>query len=198
MTTSEVSEGAATLWHVVESRPTLGTHLSGQEILRWYWLRDELADLARTLGVSTAGGKQALTARLVAHLEGQPLPPSLPTPPPPAPALPEPLTASTVIPAGQRCTQQLRRYFTATIGSTFVFDARMREFITHGAGRTLGDAVAHWDATRTRGPSEIGERFELNAFMRRWHHQHPDRSRGHALDAWRTHRQLPAEARDAF
>lgn len=180
----------------MESRPTLGEHLSGQELLRWYWLRDELAAFARTLGLSAAGGKQALTARLVAHLEGRPLPRSDPAPRSSAAALPEPLGAATVIPAGQRCTQQLRRYLTGAVGSAFVFDAHMRDFVATGAGRTLGDAVAHWYATRSQPASVIGEQFELNAFLRRWHQQHPDQSRGQALDAWRAHRRLPSEARD--
>lgn len=190
-----MSERPATLRLVVEPRPTHDEHLSGQELLRWYWLRTELADLARALGVSASGSKQALTARLVARLDGQPLPPPPPTPPPPPPALPEPLTAATVIPVGQRCSQQLRRYFTDAIGSTFVFDARMRDFISTSPGRTLGDAEAHWHTTRSQPKSDIGKQFELNVFLRRFHDQQPGQSHAEALDAWRTYRRLPAEAR---
>lgn len=151
-----------------ESRPILDEHLSGLELLRWYWLRSELAALARSLNV-----------------------PARPAPP----ALPEPLTAATSLPVGQRCTQQLRRYFTAILGPSFSFDAAMRDFISEGAGRTLGDAITHWHATRSRPAPEIGSQFELNAFIRDWHHRHPRGSRTQALTAWRVYRALPVDAR---
>ena len=48
--------------------------LSGAELLRWYWLKTELVGLARQLSVSGSGSKVELTARLVALLDGQPLP----------------------------------------------------------------------------------------------------------------------------
>lgn len=182
---------------MTELRPPLDEHLSGPELLRWYWLRSELTAFARSLGVTTREGKQELTARLVAHLDHLTPPPPPRRPPQPS-ALPEPLTDATLIPAGQRCTQQLRRYLTAAIGPSFFFDAAMRDFITHGANRTLGDAAAHWYATRSHPAPEIGSQFELNRFVRAWHRRHPEASRAQALTAWRIHRGLPIEARPAI
>lgn len=177
------------------SRPHLDEGLTGTELQRWYWLHRELVGFARTLGVPTGGGKQVVIGRLVAHLDGRPLP----APPPrggrAAPALAEPLTPATVIPAGQRCTQQLRRYLTEAVGPSFTFDARMRDFVAGGAGRTLGDAVVHWHSTRRLPAPEIGRQFELNAFLRRWYEEHPGGTRDEALDAWWAHRSLPVEAR---
>ena len=180
---------------MTESRPALDEQLSGLELLRWYWLRSELSAFARSLGVPANGGKQELTARIVAHLDHSALPPPAPRRPPEPPALPEPLTPTTLLPVGQRCTQQLRRYFTAALGPSFSFDAAMRDFISTGAGQTLGAAAAHWDATRSNPASEIGSQFELNTFIRDWHHHHPEGSRAQALAAWRAHRALPVEAR---
>ncbi len=191
-----MSEPGATIGSMTESRPTLDEHLTGQELLRWYWLRSELAAFARSLGVAASGAKRDLTARLVAHLDGSPsrspTPPRQPTPT----ALAEPLTAATLIPPGQRCTQQLRRYFTDLIGPSFAFDAAMRDFIFNGAGRTLGAAVNHWHFTRSQPQPEIGSQFELNAFIRDWHHHHSSGSHAQALHAWRIHRDLPVEARN--
>ena len=59
-----------------QTRPDITAVTTGAELLRWYWLRTELADLARALGVRTGGGKRELTARLVAHLDGEPAPPA--------------------------------------------------------------------------------------------------------------------------
>lgn len=55
-----------------QERPQLSRELTGKELLRWYWLKDELADFARLLNVRTAGGKEVLALRLAAVLDGVP------------------------------------------------------------------------------------------------------------------------------
>ena len=166
---------------------------TGAELRRWYWTRAELAALARRLGVPAGGGKLELTDRLVAALDGVPLPPPSPARPRAAAALPEPLTRQTVLPAGQRCTEQLRRFLRAEIGPAFRFDGAMRAFVADGAGRTIGELVEHWHRTRaTDGvPTEIAPQFELNRFLRRWRAANPDGTHAEALVAWKEHRSRP-------
>ena len=178
------------------SRPELSPSLSSVELRRWYWTLAELEGLARSLGVPRGGGKQALTERLAAALDGER---------PQAPVrrraggrqLQGPLTPATVIPEGQRCSQALREFFRHEVGGRFTFDAFMREFIATGAGRTLGDAVGHWHATREEAsrPQSIAPQFELNAFLRNWRRAHPGASRDQALAAWWGYRARPAEER---
>jgi hypothetical protein len=175
-------------------RPALSAQLTGAELRRWYWLLSELVGLARTLGVSTSGSKVELTERLCAVLDGGP------SAPPrgrrtSGVQLSGPLDDATVIPPGQRCTEHLRGYFVTQIGSGFRFDRSMRDFIGSGAGRTLGEAVDHWRATRSTTEREIEPQFELNRFTRAWYRTHPDGSRSDLLTAWQTHRSLPAELR---
>ncbi|GAA1089502.1 DUF6434 domain-containing protein [Kitasatospora arboriphila] len=180
-----------------EPRPPLTAALSGAELLRWYWTLEELTALAREMGVRRGGGKPALTAGLAAALDGGPLPDA----PPPRPArtarqLAAPVDGDTVIPAGQRCSQVLRAWFTAQIGPSFHFDAHMRAFVAENAGRTLADGVGHWHATRAEAaePQEVGAQFEFNRFLRSWHAEHPAGTRDEALDAWRAHRSRPRDA----
>ncbi len=79
----------------------------------------------------------------------------------------------------------------------FAFDETMRSFVAQGAGRTLGEAVAHWHATREEAarPSPIGAQFELNAFLRRRRSTHPGEGREAALAAWREYRSRPVDQR---
>jgi len=168
-----------------EPRPPLTPELSGAELLRWYWLKDELVRLARDLGVSTAGGKQELTERLAAELDGRPLP-TVTRAGAAGRQLTGELTVETVIPPGQRCSQLLRNFFVQQFGAAFRFDGPLRQFIAEGAGRTLGEAVSFHRTTRGRQPGEIGAQFELNRFLRDWHLAHPDGSRAEALQAWRS------------
>ncbi len=175
------------------TRPALGPALSGAELRRWYWTLAELTALARTLGVPRGGGKTALTDRLAAALDGAAW--TAPPPAPPrGPQLSGPLSADTVLPPGQRCSQLLRRWFEQQAGPGFAFDGAMREFIAGGAGRTLGEALAHWHRTQADAarPGPIGAQFELNAFLRRWWAAHPTGTRAQALAAWREHRAAPA------
>ncbi|MFF0434955.1 DUF6434 domain-containing protein [Streptomyces sp. NPDC004327] len=177
-------------------RPPLTTELTGAELLRWYWTLAELTALARTLGLSAGGGKQAVTQRLAAALDGRPLPPA-PARRRPAGAagrqLAAPVDGDTVIPEGQRCSQVLRAWFTAELGPAFHFDAHMRAYVAENAGRTLADAARHWRGTRDEAarPQEIGAQFELNRFLRDWHAAHPASGRAEALAAWREHRARP-------
>ena len=175
-------------------RPPLSAALSGAELLRWYWLKSELVVLARQLGVSRSGSKAVLTARLVAVLDGEPMPAAPSVSHRPGGRLTGPLSRNTMIPVGQRSDQVLRAWFVAQIGPGFRFDGPMRTFIADG-GRTLGDAVDHWYATRQRRPQEIEPQFELNRFGRDWRAAHPGSTHTAMLAAWADHRALPVEER---
>ncbi|MFJ5549448.1 DUF6434 domain-containing protein [Streptomyces sp. NPDC093225] len=180
------------------ARPALSRALTGDELARWYWTLAELTAFARELGVPRGGGKEALTERLRAALDGAP----------PAGAAPgarrargtgrqlaAPVDGTSVIPEGQRCSQVLREFFRREIGPTFHFDAFMRQFVAEGAGLTLADAVAHWHDTRAEAarPQEIGAQFEFNRFLREWHAAHPDAPRAEAVRAWQDHRSRPRD-----
>ena len=179
------------------ARPALSGDTTGAELQRWYWLKEELVAFARSRGISTAGGKAELTARIVAVLDGHPVPAPPGRRADRGPQLRGPLSASDVIPPGQRCSQAVRAWFVEHAGPGFRFDEPLRTFFADADGtRTLGDALAHWHATRERGPSEIGRQFELNRFAREWHRNHPGGTRADALAAWRRYRALPVEARD--
>ena len=170
------------------ARPPIESVTAEDELRRWYWLRTELAQLARALGVTTTGSKLELTERLADTLGGRQ---------PPArarrvatPQLAGPLDGTTVIPVGQRCTQQLRAYFTAAVGRGFRFDGPMRAFISSG-GATLDQAVEHWHLSREREPADIAPQFEYNRFTREWRADNPDGDREALLAAWRVQRNAP-------
>jgi hypothetical protein len=178
-----------------ETRPRLTARLTAEEFLRWYWLRTELVDFARALGHGAAGAKTELTDRIAAHLAGRSAPTPVPARRRPGP-LPEPLTSTTVIPAHQPCTQQLRRWLLDAVGPSFRFDGAMRDFFGSADGsRTLGDAVTHWHQTRQQSVRSIDPQFELNRFARQWHLDHPNGSRVGLLDAWAGYRARPVDRR---
>lgn len=151
-------------------RPALPPELAAAEFQRWYWLKGELASFARTLGIRATGSKELLAARVSAALEGKTFAEPAPVRRVSGRQLSGELSASTVIPAGQRSSQVVRAWMTANAGPTFHFDAEMREFFAASDGtQTMQDALEHWLATRDQPVRSIDPQFEYNRFTRAWH-----------------------------
>lgn len=181
---------------MAETRPELSERLTGAEFRRWYWLKSELTDFARRFGLSTSGNKPQLADRIEAFLDGAPAPAPEPKPAKrSAGPLPEPLTRQTVIPEGQKASQQLRGFFEAEIGTSFRYDVFMRSFLAENPGKTLGDAVEHWFATRGSAKPETLKSLELVRFTKAWHLAHPDGTAKECRAAWKVHRSLPVDRR---
>lgn len=177
-------------------RPRLTPNLTGAELQRWYWLKDELTDFARLLGIQTTGGKETLTARIVASLEGREERDAVVTRSVTAKQLQPPLFADTVIPPGQRCSQVVRAWLEAQLGTEFRFDAHMRDFFAGADGtRTLQDALDHWRRTRGQNEKPIDPQFEYNRFSRAWHLEHPGGSHQGMITAWQHYRSMPVDTR---
>ena len=142
--------------------------------------------------MSSSGGKAELAARVEAALAGEPLPAEKARK---RDRLEGDLSRETVIPEGVVLSRHLREWFEAEVGPGFRSDRHLREFLRTGAGRTLGEAVDHYLATRGSGPVEIEPQFELNRFTRLWWKVNPDGTREGLSRAWREYRDTPAELR---
>lgn len=177
-------------------RPPLTRELTGAELLRWYWLKEELTRFARTLGIRATGSKELLTQRIAAYLDGRTFTEPAVVRTARSKQLSGVLAGHTVIPAGQRCSQVVRGWFIEQLGPSFRFDKAMRDFFASTDGtQTLTDALDHWYATRDMQQQDPGAQFEYNRFTRSWHEQHPDGSRQELLAAWREYRNRPIDER---
>lgn len=177
-------------------RPTLSRDLTGDELKRWYWLKDELIEFARSIGVRTTGSKDTVVDRLAATLDGVHFHEPESKRPSNSTQLSGPLTASTLIPVGQRCSQVVRGWFTDQLDESFSFDATMRAFFANTDGtQTLKDALDHYRKTRGQDSKDIDPQFEYNRFTRAWHESNPDGSRQELVAAWRYYRSLPVDQR---
>ena len=179
-----------------EKRPSLTTNLTGAELLRWYWLKEELSDLAGRLGIRATGSKELLTRRIVASLDGVVFVEPRVAARTNGPQLSGPLEPSTLIPVGQRCSQAVRAWFVTQVGSGFGFDAAMRAFFADVDGtQTMQDALVHYRATRGAAPKAIGAQFEYNRFTRAWHETHPAGNQDELHAAWQRYRERPVDER---
>lgn len=176
-------------------RPALSRDLSGVELLRWYWRKDELTGFARSLGLRTTGSKETVAARVAAALDGVAFREPERTPNRASRHV-GPLDGSTLMSPGQRCTRSVRDWFERQVGSSFVFDVEMRSFFRRADGtQTFQDALDHYRATRNAGRRDIDAQFEYNRFTRAWYESNPAGSREDCIQAWKAYRSQPVDRR---
>lgn len=161
---------------MVCERPMLASKLCGDELKRWYWLKQELIQFARALGVDASGGKLEIMERVCARLDGRSQPhTACHSGPAPFVHVVRKMQAgvrlreSDLIPGPPCLGTRTRAFFLAHVGPQFHFNGHMRKFLKDNAGkRTMADAIAHWHATKDVAPVEIAAQFEYNRFMRGW------------------------------
>lgn len=174
------------------NRPPLTPRLASEEFRRFYWLKEELVNFCRANGLPTMGGKEALAHRIEIFLRTGQAPDRLPRPAKPAPAgkMPNTFARDTVIGAGWHCSQALRAFFEREIGAHFHFNGVMRDFIKHGAGKTLQQAIAAWETSQQPNQPEtpIAPQFEYNRHIRAYFKAHPGATLQDAIQAWKEHK----------
>ena len=157
-----------------------------------YWHRSSLVEFCRVSGLRTSGTKSVLTARITAHLSGTPFtdPRQLPKT-----QMPGTFTLATRIQPGWTCSQPLRAFFQSQTQQKFHFTKALRDFIATAQGRTLAEALAHWQETRQQRTTEIAPQFEYNRFLRHFHESQPRATRTEAITAWKAYRDTPISER---
>ena len=173
-------------------RPTLDPQLSADTFLRWYWLKDELNAFCRNCGLPSNGPKRILTERIARYLAtGEK---SAPTAHQPAARgqMPPTFTRASLIGSGWTCSQALRAFFEQELGRAFHFDATLRDFIHHGQGQTLGEAIRAWEnAQNNPAEKEIAPQFEYNRHIRDYLKANPGAGLKAAIRAWNERKQRP-------
>jgi hypothetical protein len=187
---------------VTLERPPLSPSLDPAEFRRWYWLKQELVNFAKQEGLSATGDKPSLANRIALFLGG--------ADPQVAEAstkavrqtvskrLSEPLTSETVLGPKQASSQQLRTFFVESIGPRFSYDIHMRTFLASNETKTLGEAIAHWHATRQSAKPETLPQLELVRFTKAWHRAHPTGTQLQCRAAWKYYKSLPVDERESL
>jgi Domain of unknown function (DUF6434)/SAP domain-containing new25 len=184
-------------------RPPIERVKTGAELKDWYWLKTEVMNQARILGLSTVGGKFEIIDRIADFLDGK-------VPAQPRKAGPSfkgtgfdwhgaALSDATIITPDYRSTQNVRRFFIAEIGRHFSFNIAFMAWMKKNAGKTLGEAAEEW--TRVHALTKAGEKpaipfhNQFNAYVRAFFEDNPDRSMDDARHFWKLKRSLPGHNR---
>jgi hypothetical protein len=171
------------------TRPTLTEHTTVDDFASFYWLKEELVAFCRAQGLSTLGSKQDLSVRIRQFLETGTESRSAPSAMRKA-KMPNTFTRQSIIAPGWCCSQELRAFFEREIGTSFHFDGVMRDFIHHGVGKTLDEAIAAWQAEQKnpQPAKEIAPQFEYNRYLREYFSSHPGATLDEAIQAWNSYK----------
>lgn len=168
-------------------RPKLNLQTTPNDFLSYYWLKEELINFLREHNLSTTGSKQDLTTKISQFLatgirENKP-PQKLVKR---TNTMPKTFTRRSMIESGWRCSQELRAFFEQEIGIHFHFDSVMRDFVHHGTGKSLNEAIETWEEAQRNPIQEktISPQFEYNRHIREYFKTHPQAKLKEAIQAW--------------
>ncbi|MEL7444589.1 MAG: DUF6434 domain-containing protein [Pseudomonadota bacterium] len=182
-----------------DERPSIGAITSGAELRNWYWLKEELLQHAKALGLATGGSKSELTERIATYLDtGKKL------------AAPrtrsasrfdwskEKLSKSTIITDSYRNGPNVRAFFKQHDGPDFTFNIAFMKWMKDNTGKTLGDAIkarrAIAEHEKVHKPA-IPAGNQYNAYTRAFFEANPDLSVKDARACWAWKRSRPGHNR---
>ncbi len=176
-------------------RPDLNKEISVTDFNDFYWLKEELIDFCRSIGIEISGGKIAITDRIRDYLLTGEIIKS-------EKKIKskskfdwsrEKLTNETIITDNYKNGENVRSFFSQEIGSHFSFNVIFMKWINENIGKTLGDAVFEWkkidDLKKDKNyVSKIDPQFEYNKYMRAFLNDNPNSSSKDAMKYWKLKR----------
>lgn len=182
-------------------RPPFSDIASSLEFNRWYWLKSELTEICKTLGIPSTGTKFELRDWIAYALDHQGALQPKATKVKPTSSFnwaKADLSPQTVITANVSFGPNFRRFMRAQLGNQFSCHADFMDWVRSNTGKTLGDAVVAWQQLdkRKKDPGFrriIRKHNRYNQYIRDFLEDNPGRSLAEARKYWNLKKQLPAE-----
>ena len=168
-------------------RPNLDKKLSAQDFKAYYWLKKELMQFCREVGISTSGSKLELTAKIVQFLSHGKIVKSQTRS---KKKTKDPIALSTIITKDFTCSRETRNFFIAVIGPQFHYSVTLQKYIHENIGKTYQDIVDQWHRQKKakRRKTIIAPQFEYNAFIRQYFENNKGGSLRDAIAEWKQHK----------
>ena len=184
-----------------KTRPNIASISSAEELKRWYWLKDELIEQARNVGVKASGGKFIILDRLAYFLDTG----KIVWPGDEKPKIgskfnwhTEPLSLQTLITDSYKNSQNVRRFFKQHAGDKFKFNIALMDWMKSAQGKTLADAVKEYGRLTSLSAdagfqSKIKPHNQFNQYTRDILLANSGMSASEARRIWEKKRALPSE-----
>ena len=174
-----------------QTRPALTKNISTEVFSKFYWNKVELMSFCSDHGLSTKGGKIAITKRIELFLKTGKIKNPEKTTTTIAPDSKMTITRETLV-INYKNDAKTRSFFEKEIGTHFRFNSYLRQFakfINMDSNITYGDLVDRWinEETNKKNPnykSTIGEQFKFNQFQRDFYAVEKGKTRKEFIKVW--------------
>lgn len=178
------------------NRPKLDKHISINDFKDFYWLKEELIQFCREIGINTSGGKIELSNKICHFLKSSEINFNSTKKTAISSTFDwnvENLYNSTINTNNYKNTENFRMFFKQAIGDHFKFNVAFMDWMKANNGKTLGDAVIIWmeivDFKKDKNyKTEIAPQFEYNIYMRDFLADNPNLSAKDAMKSWKIKR----------
>ena len=172
---------------------------TGAELVRWYWLKEELVAFCKLTGINYTGVKFDILKRIAAILDEKPFEKGQKV------KMhsnfnwhSEQLTLETLITDSYKNTQNVRRFFQEHCNKKFSFNIAFMVWMKANAGKTLQDGVEEWNSLNAQTKSknfktEIPKGNQYNQYLRDFFIDNPNKTIKEARHFWALKRALPLE-----
>lgn len=177
-------------------RPSLNEKVSLDDFQNFYWLKEELINFYRVMGINTTGGKIDITNRIKTFLSTGTIIKSV-----------EKkktnskfnwnnseLRSTTTITDNYKNTENVRSFMIEQIGKHFYFNTAFMNWAKSNIGKSLGDAIVEWKRIYKlkkdkNYKTDIAPQFEYNTYIRDFLADSSDKNSKEAIKFWKLKRQ---------
>lgn len=181
----------------MSERPPLEITLDESTFLDYYYLKEELTNFCKTVGLPTSGGKLELTQRIAHYLKtGEILPQESKTRSTSPQA--QTLTENSLIEENFVSSEIKRAFFKEKIGNTFSFNVPFQKWLKANAGKTYAQAIeAYYIILEEKKTADkvIDKQFEYNTYIRDFFKHNKDKSLSDAITCWKYKKSLSGHNR---
>lgn len=181
-------------------KPILDKNISIKDFKDYYWLKEELLEFCRLIGINSSGGKIDISNSILDFLEKGEIITNTHTKRTNKISTfdwnKEKLDINTLITDNYKNTENVRAFFQSSIGIHFKFNVAFMNWMKVHEGKTLGDAVHQWMAiTKLKKDknhkTQIAPQFEYNRYMREFLADNPNMTTKDAINSWKIKRDKP-------
>lgn len=175
----------------MDKRPNLNRRISIKDFQDFYWLKVELGNFCKEIGISGSGGKIEITNRISEYLKTGKVTKIEPKKSIKLPKPTHPITKETIIGIEYRSYKEKKDFFQSVIGKQFHFTVYLLDFFKQNAGKkTYSDFINEWykEQELKKDPNfvkKIAPQFEYNTYIREFLNNNPDKSKSDAIKYWK-------------
>ena len=180
-----------------DKRPELNKKISLKSFKDFYWLKVELVNFCREVGISSSGGKIEIANRISEYLKTGKITTRTRPKKTKLPKSSEPITKNAVLGIEYRTYKEKKEFLQSVIGKQFHFTVHLLGYFKQNAGKkTYGDLIDEWHKEQKlkKDPNfvkEISPQFEYNIYIRDFMKANPDKTRGDAIKHWKIKKSKP-------